>query len=240
MKEFIETYIQNKITCCIDHHIAHDPFTQIDIIDASSSSCSELLWEIISHRENGSTIVYTDPQVASSFYVWLTTDTGGTVALEYEKDPIRSHENALGMLRAGADKKTIIKRLNTITTPQLLFAKLLFERMSFSKHCLWIWYEGKEADALGLDIEQSKLAFRMMKDTSWMKVVIKFVRQGTSWYASIRTATNFNVRQIAEYFGGGGHNFAAGCKLPHPEWTVQDIEKIVRQIDDLVDSLDTH
>lgn len=88
------------------------------------------------------------------------------MALEYEKDPIRSHENALGMLRAGADKKTIIKRLNTITTPQLLFAKLLFERMSFSKHCLWIWYEGKEADALGLDIEQSKLAFRMMKDTS--------------------------------------------------------------------------
>jgi phosphoesterase RecJ-like protein len=34
--------------------------------------------------------------------------------------------------------------------------------------------------------------------------------------ASLRSRTNFDVRQIAERFGGGGHTAAAGVRIESP------------------------
>lgn len=235
MKEYMEWFIIWKQTVCIDHHICNEVYTDLDIIDASSSSACELIREILQYQKSIDNSIEIHSDLATLFYTGLTTDTGGTVGLEYEKNPIRSHENALEMLRAWADKKFIINKLNEVTLPMLEFAKLSFDRMQFSKHCLRTWSTAEESKAMWLDGGQIKIASSIMKRIIWIKVVIRFAKNSGKWYTSIRTATGFNVQQIAQHYGWGWHILAAWCKLEKPERDEKDLAKLVQEIDDKID-----
>lgn len=236
MKEYMSEFINNKITVCIDHHVSSWPFTGLDIVDETSSSACELIWEILDYRLQHKQEFTITKNIATHLYLWLTTDTGQTVGLEYELDSIRSHENALGMLYAGANKQLIVKKLNEVTPNMIEFAKRAFGRVKHSKHCIRLRSTAVEAQELGLDGEQTKIAFRALKWLVGVKVLIRFRQADNHRYMSLRTATWYNVQEIAAQFGGWWHKVASGVKFEN-SWsrTEQDLEDIVQKIDDIVD-----
>ena len=226
----LSDYIKNKITVCIDHHINTPVPVNCSMVDASSSSACEWLWEILNYLDPEGI----DKQIATRCFLGLTTDTGGSVGLEYEKDSVRSFENALGMLKAGADKKSIIQKLNEVTPSQLEYAKKMFGSIHFTKNCLWVVVEWKDIEELGLDTEQAGLAFGLMKKIVGKDVIAKFTHQDNKRYGSLRTATDIDVQQIAASFGGGGHVKAAGFRL-EADYSLKDIEAIMLQIEQKVE-----
>lgn len=236
MKEYMSEFINNKITVCIDHHITSWPFTDLDIIDESSSSACELIREILDYGLQHKQEFTITPNIATHLYLWLATDTGQTVGLEYELDSIRSHENTLGMLYAWANKQLIVKKLNEVTPNMIEFAKRAFGRVKHSKHCIRLRSTAKEAEELGLDDEQTKIAFRALKWLVGVKVLIRFKQADNHRYMSLRTATWYNVQEIAVQFGGGWHKVASGVRFEN-SWsrTEQDLERIIQQIDEMVD-----
>lgn len=75
LQEILTEYIKDKITVCIDHHV-NTPFpTQCSLIDTTSSSASEWVWEILSYLDPQNI----DEQIATRCFLGLTTDTGGSV-----------------------------------------------------------------------------------------------------------------------------------------------------------------
>ena len=153
--------------------------------------------------------------------------------MEHEKDSVRSYENALDMLKTGADKKTIIQKLNEVMPAQLEYAKVMFNNIQFTKNCLWVIVEGEDMDKFGLDSEQAGLAFGIMKKVVGKDVIAKFTHQEDARYGSLRTTTNIDVQQIAAGFGGGGHVKGAGFRI-QADYTHKDIEAIMAQIEQRV------
>ena len=74
LQEILTDYIKDKITVCIDHHINTAISTQCSLIDTTSSSASEWVWEILTYLDPQGI----DNQIATWCFLGLTTDTGGT------------------------------------------------------------------------------------------------------------------------------------------------------------------
>lgn len=235
METVMTEYIRNRITVCIDHHMEPTLETDCNIIDESSSSCCELIREMLSDRETRGNTKHIDPYIATMLYLGLTTDTGGSVGLEYEKDSIRSYENALGMLKHGADKQTIIRQLNTISLPTLQFTITLLQRTRYSKHCIRTRSTKEEIEELRLDGNKAWVAKRLLRQVTGFDVFAKFTLVEWVLYASLRTSNQTDVQRIAAHFGWGWHIYAAGFKLYDKKYTIDDIEAIVVKIDQLVE-----
>ena len=64
----------------------------------------------------------------------------------------------------------------------------------------------------------SEVAGEICDDVYEMGACYYQKKDGT-WYFSLRSRSSFNVRLVAEHYGGGGHDRAAGFELDHlPDW----------------------
>ena len=46
------------------------------------------------------------------------------------------------------------------------------------------------------------------------------------WKISLRSKGNFDVSKVCEKFGGGGHKYAAGCKIEH-KYSLQEAKNLL-------------
>jgi len=66
----------------------------------------------------------------------------------------------------------------------------------------------------------SEVAGEICDDTHEMGLCY-FQQKDGSWVFSLRSRSEFNVRKVAEHYGGGGHDKAAGFDLPTlPDWVL--------------------
>lgn len=231
MKESMMHYCSNKITVCLDHHLKASLVVDCLIVDESSSSACELLWEILQYIDPS----FIDEKIASLCLLWLITDTGWSSGLKREKDSIRSFENALDMIRNGADKSFIINKLTRISLDQLSFTKIMFDRIYFFDHGIRIRAQESDWIDYHLDSDALFLIQSIMKSVENMDIVAVFTIIEGKLYGSLRTTNGINVQYIAEYFGWGWHTLAAGFRLVDKIYTRDDIQStLIPTINNLI------
>lgn len=194
-----------KKTACIDHHNTNLYFADINIVDESSSSTCQLVYEIL--LEMG--LAY-DKSMANNTLVGILTDTNRFM---YQDTSPRTLEIASKLLAHGIDKDKIIQGLYQSNTLESL--KLTAHVINQAK----FYYEDKLAISttlnkdlvkLGASVEDLEGKIDLIRDIDTVELAITIRQEKDSYKVSLRSKNHIDVAELAMEFGGGGHTRAAG------------------------------
>lgn len=199
----------NRCDLAIDHHSSHENYSQLEVIDPQAAATAVIICYIADALG-----VKLDKDIANAVFTAVTTDTG---CFKYTNSNIESHQIAIRAMEAGADTATI--------------NRLMFETKSRSEMEIWrmimdgIEYKsgGKIAIATVTLAMRKKAGFynddlgelaSIPRQIEGVVFGITVKQQARGLYKiSIRTNRGGSARALAQQFGGGGHENAAGCTI---------------------------
>jgi phosphoesterase RecJ-like protein len=194
----------------IDHHITGSNYADLNWIDHEAVSVGELVHRLV--LASGAVVT---PQMATCLYTTLLTDTGGFI---YGSLSASTFALARDLVLAGADPVRIAQDV-CFSAPVSKMLVLGAALSSLKREGCLAWLsvthndivracaadedcEGIVNYALGIAGVEAAAFFRELPES---RVRI-----------SLRSKGAINVAAISEHFGGGGHEFAAGCTLDGP------------------------
>ena len=202
--------LERKYLINIDHHSSAKPFAHVNWIDPQACATAEMIFRLA--REAG---VKLDQDIATCLYTAVLTDTG---SFSYTGTNERTFALAQELVRAGADPVRIAQGVyfsNPASKMRLLGAAL--SHLHRDGELAWMYVshddivraDAKEEDCEGL--VNYALAIGGIE-------VAAFLRELSDgrFRVSLRSKGAINVAQIAEMFGGGGHECASGFALEGP------------------------
>ena len=209
----------------IDHHITGSNWADLNWIDYQAVSVGELVHRLVQVAQASGAVL--TPQMATCLYTTLLTDTGGfiygslrasTFALARDfvlagADPIRIAQDVC--FSAPVSKMLILgtalsnlKRDGRLTWLSITHSDMI-RACAADEDC-----EGIVNYALGIIGVEAAAFFRELPES---RIRI-----------SLRSKGSINIATIAERFGGGGHEFAAGCTVDGP--LPEAVERILAEI----------
>ncbi len=211
-----------EIALKIDHHGTGNDFAPMALVDSSSASCGEIIFDLLC--ELG---VSMDQATAEAVYTAAATDTG---CFRYSNTTAHTLRTAAACLEAGADTYPINKALfETTRLCRLKLDAYLAEHIEF-------FADGKIALALlPLEVEQQcGVAEDDMQNVSNFARNIEGVQLAVTFRTdsdgstklSVRSAPGYNAAEVCAELGGGGHAAAAGARIPENQTEAR--EKVLK------------
>lgn len=204
----LEPY-KDKVNLCIDHHGSNTRFAEYGIIDASASSCAQVLFPII--KETG---VGIRDVIADALFTGVTTDTG---CFKFSSVSSETHRIAACLIDCGA-QSAMINRLmfDTKTRQQLALEKQALESLRYFENgsiAMITVTAGmmKETGAQDCDLDGIASLPRQIEGVK-IGITVKEKEQG-HFRMSVRTTDEVDASAICALLGGGGHHAAAGCSV---------------------------
>lgn len=207
----IGTIIKNSSApkICIDHHHINYTFVDIDVIYEQASSTGELVFEFLNK------VAYPiQGDVAQALYTCILTDTG---SFRFSNTTSKTHLMASKLLESGVNAREIYSLVYEQNSPHKMLlmgealcalnyecdgrlAWFVLTQHMFQKCATSHWdTEGFAEIPRSIDGVEVSLMFTEL-DAAKVKV-------------SLRSKGNIVIHHIAEKFGGGGHQFAAGALI---------------------------
>lgn len=196
-------------TVIIDHHLEHESFADLNIIDTDAPATCELLYLLL-HAIDPNGITF---PVATALYTGIMTDTQ---SFRLPLTDEMTHIIAADLLRRGVQSHEVYQHVyenGTLGTMQLLGAALdsialhhggLVAVMTLTRDV----FRGtgtKESDVDNLT------AYVLGIKGVRIGIVIVELDQGIK--ISFRSKGTIPVNELAKQYGGGGHRNAAGARL---------------------------
>lgn len=194
-------------TVCIDHHVSNNAFAEINYIVPQASSTSELVFGLLEKEK-------ISKACAEALYMGIAHDTG---VFQYSCTAPETMEAAAELLRKGINGSEIIDKTyyeKTYVQNQILGRALLESMLILDKRAIVSVVSQKEMEffeAVPSDLEG---IVAQLRQTQGVEVAI-FLHEIRSqeYKVSLRSKGRVNVSRIAQYFGGGGHERAAGLTM---------------------------
>ncbi|MGV3024735.1 DHH family phosphoesterase [Clostridium thermobutyricum] len=195
----------------VDHHISNEQYGNLNYVDTNAASTGEIVFELIKVlgiKFNDKTEI--SKKIGTCIYTTLVTDTG---SFRHSNVTERTHRIASELIAVGVNNTNIYKNLfDNRDMKKLNLMGYAFENAK-------LFLNGKVI-VVGLSEEILKKYDCEQEDTSdiignllsvknvEVAVLLKETSEGTK--ASLRSKNDFDVREVAEAFGGGGHIKASG------------------------------
>lgn len=201
-----------SIALRIDHHGSSTSFTDLELVDAHSASCAELVQDVLNLMG-----VKTDKAIAEAVYVGVSTDTG---CFRYSNTTAHTFETAAMCAQAGAGIYELNQALfETNTLGKLKIQGWIVENMKMLA-------EGKMAicaiprsveEELGVtpDDMDNISSFPRTVAGVCVAATLRETADGDT-KISVRAVPGYDAAKVTEKFGGGGHKGAAGASLKMP------------------------
>lgn len=200
--DFSEVYV-------IDHHISNQPQSRQRVIDAKAAACCELIYQVIKSAD-----IEIDAELALILYTGLVGDTG---CFKQANTTSQTFAVASDLLSYEIDTETVrIRLFEQKTAANLkLIGRALANLESFFENqlCfLTVSLDDKMAVNAGADDCISIVGHSL--SLQGVKIGVFFEeREDEVIKLSFRSRQGYDVRSIAEAFGGGGHILAAGATV---------------------------
>ncbi len=207
----------------IDHHIHKEGGfdSNYNLIDASASSCAELVLRIMDRDGNKLT-----KEEAICLYTGIVTDTG---KFQQANTNYNTMEIVSRLIKCGVDPVYIYK--NVYATKTLNDIKLLSLALSTLQKEGEISYITitKEmflkTGSKQIDTEEIINYAGMLKGVKLYVLFQELLNKNKAVKVSLRSYGNIDVHKIATKFGGGGHFHASGFRLENK--SIEECIKIV-------------
>lgn len=221
--DYAKIFIAGQRKIVLDHHLNDDLKGDLNFVDTSYSSCSEISYQIIKELK-----VKITPQISSYVFMGLSSDTN---TFTNSNTNASSFKTAYELTLAKADITNINELLyKTHTTKEIDLKKFLYNNYHLENgicFCLVTCDDLMKLNATKADCDFFSSELINMQGANF---AFSIIESTPSFYEiSLRSKHGYNVRDVAEKFGGGGHICAAGAKLKY-----ESIEKLK---DTLVDAI---
>ena len=193
----------------VDHHVTHDGFGQVNVIEPEASATGEIVYQLI--LESGGLI--TSP-IAECLYVALITDTG---TFRYSNTDSQAHHMAAELLGYGLDPQRINTLVHSQASPGRLrfFGEVLSTLETIADGHIVVMEATPEQFARhGLVGADTEGLVDIPRSIVGVDVVALFseVEPGKV-KVSLRSTGRVVIDQVVARLGGGGHPHAAGVML---------------------------
>jgi len=202
-----------KLWINIDHHLSNPKYGDYNLIDSSSPATGQILYDLIIQCQ-----LPMPDETRDSIYVAVSTDTG---SFQYPSTTAKTYEMAADMIRRGLN----VGEINAKTYDEqpyrrleLMRALLLtLERSADGLVANWTMLDHVRVD-LELRPEDSEGLIDIIRGIRGVLVAVFFeeLPDGKIRVSMRSKDRRFDVCQIAQQFGGGGHALAAGIRMPGP------------------------
>jgi bifunctional oligoribonuclease and PAP phosphatase NrnA len=187
----------------VDHHLSNDRFGALNLVDSECAATCEMLFLLC-----GELGVPVTPSLANNLFAGLLTDTG---RFRYSNTTARALTIAAALAEAGAEITRITNNLyfdvaaSDVLSMSAIYSTLeLFADGRLSTMFVRLEHLVEDPDSvvdLGLSV-RGVVAAALLSETLEGKIRV-----------SLRARHTVNVAAIAERFGGGGHEKAAGFRM---------------------------
>jgi phosphoesterase RecJ-like protein len=202
--------LENRFLINIDHHVSGREFGDINWIETHACAVAEMIYALA--RLAG---VKVTPEMATCLYTAVLTDTGSFC---YSGTDAHTFALAQDLVRHGADPAGIARHVyfsNPASKMMLLGAALTNLRRD--GRLAWLWVTQDDMHRSNAAEEDCEGIVNYAIGIAGVEVAV-FLRELADRRVrlSLRSKGKVNVAQVAETFGGGGHEHAGGCTLDGP------------------------
>ncbi len=209
----------------IDHHIDIKHYGDISWVEDRRSSCCEM---IAFFYETFKDVLKLDKEAATYLYCGLVTDSGRFRYEATNGDTLR-----LGgmLLDFGVDIDTLYAHLYLEDYSQLKFQAYVLEHMKVTSNGLvYLHVDKKMQRKFALTTEQASEAISYLKFIKGCIAQLAFIDMPNG-DIRVRLRSRFMmINELAEKYGGGGHQFTCGATLHN----VKDIKRMIADGDKMV------
>ncbi|HOK79319.1 MAG TPA: DHHA1 domain-containing protein [bacterium] len=206
----------------IDHHQGNTQFGHINWVCENCSSVGEMCFFILEELN------CVDKEVAECLYVAILTDTG-SFRHHFDTRTIRIAER---LLSTGINPESIADHIYNsypVSTLKLLGHALVSLQYDMDLHIAWTVLDEQMLMETGAFEQDAEIIVDMLRSIGNVDFVFLVKERKNEIKFSLRSKKGFNVRLIAEKFGGGGHDGAAGFSMTGITLT-DAIEKFLRYL----------
>lgn len=204
----------NKNIINIDHHLSNDEYGDYNYVDTNAAATAEIIFELleklgIDFKDKNQEI----KEIGTCLYTSLVTDTGG---FRHSNVTSRTHRIAAVLKDADVNNTYIYQNLfdnNSFEKIRLIGKSINNMELLFDRKVSLIKIPSSYGEELGIEIGDTSdiISFGLQIKGVEVAVLVKETEGGAK--ASLRSKNDFDVRKIAEKFGGGGHAKASGIRL---------------------------
>ncbi len=217
----------------IDHHVSSQGCGQVNIIDPTAASTTEL---ITLFQQQAALPLPTT--AAQCLLTGLITDSG---SFQYISTTPRTMEVGAVLLAAGAVAESIVRPIfhnHPLAQLRLEAAAINNLQTSADGRVAWTYATNKTLVAAGATTEMDDGIVGMLRDIAGVQIAAFFKSYDDPYVTrlSLRSNTPYNVAAICMRLGGGGHARAAGATIarPLPEaipLVLAEIERALQETD---------
>lgn len=190
----------------IDHHVSEDDMGALVFKDSTAEATGRLILELAEALG-----VEITPQIAEPLFAAIATDTGW---FRFSSVTATTFAALAKLVAAGAQPARVFAQLyeqHTLARLRLRGRILAHVTPDCDDRLMWTYVTAQdfeECDAQQTDTED---AINSLLTVAGVEAAILFVElEPEQTKVSLRSRSDFDVRKIAEQFGGGGHRAAAG------------------------------
>lgn len=220
-------YFKDKNILTFDHHLDTMEYG-VMIKDTHSISTCEILFEQTYTRRPE---LY-DKEIASYFYLGITTDSGNFL---FGEDHIRTFTNALKLLKLWADKDLIVNNvIRKKSFNAIKFLQLLLNRIQQKDDILYTYYDEKELLEYDIDQEEASYGLHIIQNIDGPKIFLLMRKIGDTIRWSLRAKEEGNksidCNKIAIVLWWWWHRLASWFSVPVEGVLEKQVKNIVNKI----------
>ncbi|MAE68627.1 MAG: bifunctional oligoribonuclease/PAP phosphatase NrnA [Candidatus Peribacteraceae bacterium] len=198
----------------IDHHISNTNYGQLQMIDTTAASATEVLYDWFMHEQSFKDKI--TPDIATLLLTGLITDTR---SFQNPNTTPRSLEVAAELLERGARQQEIVQHIyktKPLSTLKIWGRALNRIQMDTSAGIVWSTVSKEDlAEMEAASKETSGILDELISTIPNADIHILFTEMEEGGLkASMRSSASVDVSSLAgKLFGGGGHPRAAGFRI---------------------------
>ena len=212
----------------VDHHVTNKHFGSVNWINSEATATGEMVYDLIQGLNQPIT-----PKIALSIYTALLTETG---SFRYSNTTAKALRIAAEMVEKGVNPSWLSQQLyetRSFGGLRLLGEVLTQMERSTDGRIAWVVVTQELFAKTHSDFEDSEDFVNYPRSLQGVEVAVFFREiDATTYKISFRARDGVDVSGLAEEFGGGGHRYAAGCRVRGSLDQVKKsvLEAVVRQI----------
>ena len=207
----------------IDHHIDNRPYTEISWVEEQKSSSCEMIAEFYYTFRDELKI---NREAATYIYTGMVTDSGRFRFRSVSGDTMRY---AGMLLDLGVDIDHIYAHLYMKDYNNLRFHGYMLSKIKMTENGVaYLYVDHKMQEKFALSMEEASASVSFMDSIKDSLIWIAFI-EGPDDEIRVRLRSRFvTCNELAEAWGGGGHDCAAGATL-HKK---RDVKTLLAQADE--------
>ncbi|MGX8175904.1 DHH family phosphoesterase [Exiguobacterium artemiae] len=211
-------------TIKIDHHPDEDPYADVQLVDTTVSSTSELLVHLL--NEWG----YVIPEAAAiQFYAGIVGDTG---RFQFRGTTSRTFSVAAQLLDTGIDTDWLYRNMYQTELVALQLQGYVLQHIQFTK--AGVGYVVLTQDTLAsfdATVEQASLLVNSFAGLKGLKAWALFLETDKEVRVRLRSKGPI-INEVAKEFNGGGHPMASGATIKN----LTEVDAVISRLNEVAEA----